>query len=223
MANVTPSSGNVFKDLGLPNPEERLVKAKLAYRIHCLVVDQKMTQKDAAVFLGLSRYKMRELRDGGLKIFTIADLFTLLGKLDSLMNPNDRDHLRCGIEAYRRDGPNAIADYTDVISLNPDITILSNAYYNRGVACWKKGDNDRAIVDFTKAIELDPDDSHFYLARGIVYLLQWEYDGAIADFTKASELDPGAPHCYLGRGAVYLSQLRRDRMNSEVLFAKDSV
>ena len=82
MIEVTPSSGNVFKDLGLPNPEERLVKAKLAHRIRGLVADQKMTQKDAAVFLGLSRSKMRELRDGGLKIFTIAELFTLLGKLD---------------------------------------------------------------------------------------------------------------------------------------------
>ena len=190
MIDVTPSSGNVFKDLGLPNPEERLAKAKLAHKIRCLIADQKMTQKDAAVFLGLSRYKMRELRDGGLKIFTIADLFALLGKLDSLMNPNNRDLLRCGIEAYRRDGPNAIADYTDVISLNPDTTILSNAYYNRGRACWKKGDNDRAIADYTKAIELDPGDSHFYLVRGIVYHSQQEYDRAIADFTKASELDP---------------------------------
>ena len=58
MIDVTPSSGNVFKDLGLPNPEERLAKAKLAHKIRCLIADQKMTQKDAAVFLGLSRYKM---------------------------------------------------------------------------------------------------------------------------------------------------------------------
>ena len=178
MADITPGSGNVFKDLGFPNPEECLVKAKLAYKIDSLVADQKMTQKDAAVFLGISRYKMRELRDGGLDIFTIADLFSMLGKLDSAMNPNDRDHLRCGIEAYRRDGPNAIADYTDVISLNPDTTILSNAYYNRGRACWKKGDNDRAIADYTKAIELDSGDSHFYLARGVVYHSQQEYDRA---------------------------------------------
>ena len=33
MADITPGSGNVFKDLGFPNPEECLVKAKLAYKI----------------------------------------------------------------------------------------------------------------------------------------------------------------------------------------------
>ena len=39
MANHTVSSGNVFKDLGLSSPDERLAKAKLAYKInrqmHC--------------------------------------------------------------------------------------------------------------------------------------------------------------------------------------------
>ena len=29
-AEVTVGSGNIFADLGLPNPEERLVKAQLA-------------------------------------------------------------------------------------------------------------------------------------------------------------------------------------------------
>ena len=206
MADITPGSGNVFKDLGLPNPEECLVKTKLAYKIDCLITDQKMTQKDAAAFLGLSQSKMRELRDGGLDIFTIADLFTLLGKLDSLMNPNNRDHLRCGIEAYRRDEPNAIADYTDVISLNPDPTILAYAYYNRGVACWQKGDSDRAIADCTKAIELDSGDSHFYLLRGVIYHSRQDSDRAIADFTKASELDPGeAPLLLIARHSLPLT------------------
>ena len=82
MANYIPSSGNVFKDLGLPNPDERLAKAKLAYKINRLIADQGMTQKQAADFLGLSRLKMTNLRNGGLKNLTIDHLFSLLGKLD---------------------------------------------------------------------------------------------------------------------------------------------
>ena len=54
MTDYTPSSGNVFKDMGFPNPDERLAKAKLAYKIHRLIVDQGMTQKKAADFLGTS-------------------------------------------------------------------------------------------------------------------------------------------------------------------------
>ena len=82
MPNYTPSSGNVFNDLGLPNLDERLAKAKLAYKINRLIADQGMTQKEAADFLGLSRSKMTTLRNGRLKNVTIDCLFSLLGKLD---------------------------------------------------------------------------------------------------------------------------------------------
>ena len=80
MPNHTPSSGNVFKDLELPNPDERLAKAKLAYKINRLIADQGMTQKEAADFLGLRRSKMTDLRNGRLRNFTIDHLFALLGK-----------------------------------------------------------------------------------------------------------------------------------------------
>ena len=82
MLDYSSSSGNVFKDLGLPNPDERLAKAKLAYKINRLIADQGMTQKQAADFLGLSRSKMTELRNGRLRNFTIDRLFSVLGKLD---------------------------------------------------------------------------------------------------------------------------------------------
>ena len=82
MTDYTSSSGNVFKDLELPNPDERLAKAKLAYKINRLIADQGTTQKEAADFLGLSRSKMTDLRNGRLRKFTIDHLFSLLGKLD---------------------------------------------------------------------------------------------------------------------------------------------
>ena len=52
MADYTVSSGNVFKDLGLPEPEEKLAKAKLAYKINCLIAAQEMTQKESSCLLG---------------------------------------------------------------------------------------------------------------------------------------------------------------------------
>ena len=82
MADYTIGSGNVFKDLGLPNPDERLAKAKLAYKINSLIADKGMTQKEAAEFLGISRSKMTDLRNGRLSGLTIDKLFSFLGKLD---------------------------------------------------------------------------------------------------------------------------------------------
>ena len=82
MADYTVSSGNVFKDLGLPEPEEKLAKAKLAYKINCLIAAQEMTQKEATVFLEISQYKMTQLRNGRLNGFTVDYLGSLLEKLE---------------------------------------------------------------------------------------------------------------------------------------------
>jgi len=42
------SSGNVFADLGLPNSEQELLKAKLTVQIYKLIKDQQLTQTKAA-------------------------------------------------------------------------------------------------------------------------------------------------------------------------------
>lgn len=88
MADYILSSGNVFKDLGLPEPEEKLAKAELAYKINCLIAAQGMTQKEASVFLGISRYKMTQLRNGRLKYFTVDYLNALREKLACLVQRN---------------------------------------------------------------------------------------------------------------------------------------
>ena len=91
MVDYTLSSGNVFQDLGLPLPDERLAKAKLAYKINRLIADQRITQKDAANFLGISRSKMTALRNGRLQNFTIDYLVSLLGKRDPHIGPDTQD------------------------------------------------------------------------------------------------------------------------------------
>ena len=82
MKDYILSSGNVFKDLELPAADERLAKAKLAYKINRLIADRGMTQKTAADFLQISQSKMTCLRNGRLQDFTLDCLFSLLGKLD---------------------------------------------------------------------------------------------------------------------------------------------
>jgi predicted XRE-type DNA-binding protein len=50
---VEASSGNVFSDLGLPDPEERLLKAKLATEISGLIEQTGWTQSQAHKHVGL--------------------------------------------------------------------------------------------------------------------------------------------------------------------------
>ena len=82
MVDYTLSSGNVFQDLGLPSPDERLAKTKLAYKINRLIANQRMTQKAAADCLGISRSKMTDLRNGRLKNFTIDYLVSLFSRMN---------------------------------------------------------------------------------------------------------------------------------------------
>lgn len=76
------SSGNVFKDLGLPNPEERLAKARLASMIYDILEERGLTQVEATKILGISQPKVSALRNGRLAGFSIERLFSFLRKLD---------------------------------------------------------------------------------------------------------------------------------------------
>src|SRR5262245_2488321 len=64
----------------------------------------------------------------------------------------------------------------------------ATAYYKRGVAYQFKGAVDRAIADYSKAIELRPGYARAYEGRGSAYASKGVYTNAVADVTRASEL-----------------------------------
>jgi len=72
------SRGNVFADLGLPNPEEALAKAELAQKIIVLIRDRRLTQADAAKILGVDQPKISALMRGRLTGFSLERLMRLL-------------------------------------------------------------------------------------------------------------------------------------------------
>ena len=79
---VRKSSGNVFADLGAKNPEEALVKARLAHIISDAIKARCMTQTEAAEIFGIDQPKISRLVRGQLAGFSIDRLFrfvTLLG------------------------------------------------------------------------------------------------------------------------------------------------
>ncbi len=76
------SSGNVFKDLGLPNAEELLAKAELANAITCVIEDRKISQQQAARITGTSQAKISDVVRGRLDQFTIDRLIKMLMAFD---------------------------------------------------------------------------------------------------------------------------------------------
>jgi predicted XRE-type DNA-binding protein len=78
---VQESSGNVFADLGLRNPRDRLAKAQLAHRICQVIAARGLTQTKAAKVMGLDQPKISALMRGKLKGFSAERLFRCLNDL----------------------------------------------------------------------------------------------------------------------------------------------
>ena len=74
---------------------------------------------------------------------------------------------------------------------------------------------DRAVVDFSKAIELDPDYEMAWSERGIEYLRAHDFDKALHDFTKAIELDPTDYSFWKLRAITYESKGDFDRAKAD--------
>lgn len=78
---IEESSGNVFADLELKNPEELLAKAQLVQRIADIIAERKLTQAQAAKLLGIDQPKVSALLRGKLEGFSTDRLFRFLNAL----------------------------------------------------------------------------------------------------------------------------------------------
>jgi len=93
----------------------------------------------------------------------------------------------------------SLALWNDDIGKYPSVL----AYNNRATEYGNRGETDRAIEDFTKALYCDPKFAKTYDNRGIAYLAKGMADQALADFNKTIELDHDYYDAYNNRGIIY--------------------
>ena len=77
------SSGNVFADLGLPNSEQELLKAKLTVQIYRLIKERGLTQSKAAELLGTTQAQVSALmrcRPVSVSVGRLMEFLTILGQ-----------------------------------------------------------------------------------------------------------------------------------------------
>jgi tetratricopeptide (TPR) repeat protein len=84
-----------------------------------------------------------------------------------------------------------------------DLEPRAREFFERGKRNAEIGDINRAIADYTQAIQFDPNDVKAYYSRGIAYHDKKNYDMAIADYTQTIKLDPNSANAYNDRGVVY--------------------
>jgi predicted XRE-type DNA-binding protein len=93
---VTDGSRNVFADLGLPNPEQELLKAQLTLQIYTILKGSGMTQVEIAKILGVQQPQVSLLmrnRAGNFSVGRLMEFLTALRQdVEITVRPTRKEH-----------------------------------------------------------------------------------------------------------------------------------
>ena len=73
----------------------------------------------------------------------------------------------------------------------------------QGIEQAKQGNNEAAILTYTRALQADPNYAVAYLHRGISYHDINDFDQAIADFQKVTQIDTQNAEAFFNLGEAY--------------------
>src|SRR3990172_1441141 len=100
---VEEGSGNVFADLGFPNPEREQLKAELTLRIYRLIKTRNLTQADAGKILGIKQPNVSALmrgRSGAFSVELLMEFLTALGQdVEITVRPTRKRHGEMSVNA----------------------------------------------------------------------------------------------------------------------------
>ena len=80
---ITPSTGNVFRDLGFSEVEAAhlLVRSDLLIEVHKRIVSRRLTQRQAAKLLRVTQPRVSDLLRGRINLFSTDALLDMLARL----------------------------------------------------------------------------------------------------------------------------------------------
>ena len=96
--------------------------------------------------------------------------------------------------------------------------------FEKGTACFFKGDYDSAIYYFNRAISLDTNKAESYNYRGLAYYNKKKYDAALVDYDSALIINPIYSGAYANRGNAYfkMNNARKALVDYDKSIALDS-
>jgi len=98
-------------------------------------------------------------------------------------------------EFSEEDYEKIILETTKIIEDGENRTEIGIAYYNRGWAYYSKYQEEKAIPDFSNAIEIMPNFADVYFMRAASYYMFYENEKALIDAKKALELNKTDLQC----------------------------
>jgi len=93
---IDVGTGDVFKDLGFADAQERRLRTELAMRLNELIKARELTQTAAAEIFGIAQSHVSELHNFKLRRFSSERLLHFITQLDQdveiLIRPKAADH-----------------------------------------------------------------------------------------------------------------------------------
>ncbi|MEM8732841.1 MAG: tetratricopeptide repeat protein [Planctomycetota bacterium] len=96
----------------------------------------------------------------------------------------------------------AVPIYDELIEDTPEAGRL---YTLRASAHWAVGDAEKALADYSAAIDQGYDEAHAFSSRGLFLAAMGKHEAAIADYSKAIEKDPEEEIALINRASVYMT------------------
>ncbi len=78
MTQITRGTGNVFADIGVPDPQTHLLKAELVHRIGSLIEAARLSQADAAQRMKMRQPDVSKMLSGQFRPISIERLMRCL-------------------------------------------------------------------------------------------------------------------------------------------------
>ncbi|MGD0269243.1 MAG: helix-turn-helix transcriptional regulator [Candidatus Sulfotelmatobacter sp.] len=93
---VKGRSGNIFADIGLPHPEQELLKSRLTLQIYRLIKARSLKQAEAGKILGIKQPHVSLLmrnRSGSFSVERLMEFLTALGQdVEITVRPTRKQH-----------------------------------------------------------------------------------------------------------------------------------
>lgn len=106
------------------------------------------------------------------------------------------------LEIKSADRPESIHHIMITLENMKHVSKTPAAFFNHGIASYNRGDYEKAIKQFGRAIMLDPDFAKPYLWRGMTNENLGNFEKAMEDYSRAIEANPGYISALCKRGSL---------------------
>ena len=94
-------------------------------------------------------------------------------------------------------------------------SLTATQYFDRGIKYARAGEHQKAIANYSNAINLSPQNAMAYKWRGVAYHILDQHKKAIEDFTEVIRIDPQNAMAYKNRGVLYEMLDQHDKVDAD--------